>query len=539
MAMRIRDEVGELFNDERFASAFAVRGRPGLSPGQLALVTALQFACDLTDRQAGEAVRARIDWKYCLGLELDDPGFDFSVLSQFRARLVEHDLAQVVFDVLLERLVEQGLIKAGGKQRTDSTHVISAVRDLDRIELAGESVRACLEALAVAAPQWLTDAIDVPGWVKRYPVNTVSWRLPSSKAKRAQLAVDYGTDGFALLAAVFDPGSPAWLAALPAVQVLHTVLLQNYVRSTGADGHDEVRHRQADIDGLPPGRIRLTSPYDMDVRWSKKERGAVIWNGYKVHLSETCDDPDGGPNLITNVATTASTVPDQAMTTPIHHALAERGLLPAEHYVDSGYASAALLASSRREFGVTLVTPLMTNNSAQARAGTGYDLTRFTIDFDARQATCPTGQSSVGWYPARNRGAETINVKFDGATCHACPVVQQCSPASTTLGRYGRQLGILPREAYEAQAAARAEQAGEGWQARYARRAGVEGSIHQAVSVTGARHARYRGSAKTRLEHIFAAVAINLIRLDAHWQGRAPDRTRTSQLERLASTLAA
>lgn len=539
LAMRVRDELGELFSDERFAAAFATRGRPGLSPGQLALVTALQFACDLTDRQAGEAVRARIDWKYCLGLELDDPGFDFSVLSEFRARLVEHDLTGLVLDVLLDRLVEQGLIKAGGKQRTDSTHVISAVRDLDRIELAGESVRACLEALAVAAPQWLADAIDVPGWAKRYPVNTVSWRLPGSKTKRAQLAVDYGTDGFALLTAVFDTASPPWLAALPAVQTLRTMLLQNYVRTTGADGCVEVRHRQADVDGLPPGRIRLTSPYDLDVRWSKKERGAVIWNGYKVHLSETCDDPDGGPNLITNVATTASTVPDQAMTTPIHQALAERGLLPAEHYVDSGYASAALLASSRREFGITLVTPLMTNNSAQARAGTGYDLTRFTIDFDARQATCPAGQTSVGWYPARNRGAETINVKFNGATCHACPVVQQCSPASTTLGRYGRQLGVLPREAYQAQAAARAEQADEGWQARYARRSGVEGSIHQAVAVTGARHARYRGSAKTHLQHVFTAVALNLTRLDAHWSGRAPDRSRTSQLERLAYTLAA
>jgi hypothetical protein len=150
------------------------------------------------------------------------------------------------------------LIKAGGKQGTDPTHVISAVRDLDRIELAGESVRACLEALAVAAPQWLTSAIDVRGWAKRYPVRTVSWRLPGSKAKRAQLAVDYGTDGFVLLTAVFVPDSPPWLADLPAVQILRTMLLQNYVRSVESDGCVEVRHRQADVDGLPPGRIRLT-----------------------------------------------------------------------------------------------------------------------------------------------------------------------------------------------------------------------------------------------------------------------------------------
>lgn len=259
LAMRVRDELGELFDDERFAAAFATRGRPGLSPGQLALVTALQFACDLTDRQAGEAVRAQIDWKYCLGLELDDPGFDFSVLSEFRARLVEHDLAELVLDVLLDRLVERGLIKAGGKQRTDSTHVISAVRDLDRTELAGESVRACLEALAVAAPQWLADALDVPGWAKRYPVSTVSWRLPGSKAKRAQLAVDYGTDGFALLTAVFDPASPPWLADLPSVQILRAMLLQK-LRSYR-------RFRRLRRGAAPPGRHRrhTTGPDPTDL----------------------------------------------------------------------------------------------------------------------------------------------------------------------------------------------------------------------------------------------------------------------------------
>src|SRR3954447_11593162 len=188
LAMRIRDELGELFSDEQFAAAFASRGRPGLSPGQLAMVTVLQFAAGLSDRQAAEAVRARIDWKYCLGLALDDPGFDFSVLSEFRARLVQHGLAGLVLDVLLERLVERGLVRAGGKQRTGSTHVISAVRDLDRTELAGESVRACLEALAVAAPDWLAGVIDVPDWAARYSARTVSWRLPTSKTERARPA---------------------------------------------------------------------------------------------------------------------------------------------------------------------------------------------------------------------------------------------------------------------------------------------------------------------------------------------------------------
>ena len=167
-AMSARDELADVFGDEQFAAAFGMRGAPAESPGALALVTVLQYVENLTDRQAGLMVARAIDWKYALGLELTDPGFDPSVLSKFRARLVEHGLERVVFDKMLEVLAAKGLVGAGGKQRTDSTHVASAVRDLNRLELAGESVRACLEALAAAAPDWLASVIDVSEWSTRY-----------------------------------------------------------------------------------------------------------------------------------------------------------------------------------------------------------------------------------------------------------------------------------------------------------------------------------------------------------------------------------
>jgi transposase len=130
--MRVRDELPGLFADEQFASAFGARGKPGISPGQLALVTVLQFAENLTDRQAADAVRGRIDWKYALGLELTDPGFDHTVLTGFRQRLINHGLEEKVLDLLLARLAELGMVKAGGRQRTDSTHVLSAVRSVNR-----------------------------------------------------------------------------------------------------------------------------------------------------------------------------------------------------------------------------------------------------------------------------------------------------------------------------------------------------------------------------------------------------------------------
>jgi transposase len=266
----IRDELGELFADAEFAAAFADRGTPGWSPGRLALVTTLQMAENLTDRQAAEAVRDKISWKYALGLALSDSGFDFSILSEFRARIAAHGMAARALDLLVAALVDKGLLTAGGEQRTDSTHVLAAVRDLNRLELAGESVRAALEAIAAAAPHWLAATIEVADWNRRYGTRVDSWRLPASKTRRQALAAGYGTDGFALLRAVYDRAAPAWLAELPAVDILRRVLLQNYVATTDSAGREVVKMRDGERDGLPPGRSRLTSPYDPDARWGGK-----------------------------------------------------------------------------------------------------------------------------------------------------------------------------------------------------------------------------------------------------------------------------
>lgn len=266
VAMSARDHLGEVFTDEQFTAAFGVRGAPAESPGALALVTALQFTENLTDRQAAQMVARAIDWKYALGLELTDPGFDASVLSKFRTRLVEHSLQEQVFTTMLTALTGKGLIGAGGKQRTDSTHVISAVRDLNRLELAGESVRACLEALSVAAPDWLATVIDVAEWAHRYGPRIDSWRLPASQTKKDRLAQVYGTDAVALLRAVFAPEAPVWLAEISAVQTLRVMLVQNYLITTDSRGREVIRRREADTDGLPPARFRITSPYDTDTR---------------------------------------------------------------------------------------------------------------------------------------------------------------------------------------------------------------------------------------------------------------------------------
>ena len=225
LAVQIRDRLGQWLADEDFAAAFGIRGKPGWPPSRLALVTILQRAEKLTDRQAAEAVRTRIDWQYLLGLPVDDAGFDHTVLAEFRAKVAEAGLEQVALDALLARLAADGLVKAGGKQRADSTHVTAAVAALNRLELGGESVRATLEALAVAHPDWLAQRICVPDWNRRYGTPVTCWRPPASQAKQDELAIAYARDGYALLEAVYDKPAPAWLRELPAVDVLRRVLL--------------------------------------------------------------------------------------------------------------------------------------------------------------------------------------------------------------------------------------------------------------------------------------------------------------------------
>ncbi|MEU0820367.1 IS1182 family transposase [Streptomyces mirabilis] len=548
LAMRVRDELGGLFADKEFVEGFGRRGRRGWSPGRLAMVTVLQMAENLTDRAAVQRVRFDLSWKYCLGLELEDVGFDPSVLSEFRTRVAGHGLEERVLDLLVAALKEKGLVKAGGKQRTDSTHVLAAVRELNRLELAGETVRAALEALSAAAPDWVAQVLEVGEWSRRYGRRIDAyWRPPGSQTQRDQLAVDYGRDAVALLRAVYRPAAPVWLRELPAVQVLRQITVQNYLITTDSNGAEVVKRREADKDGLPPGRVRLTSPYDLDARYGTKED--LHWTGYKLHISEVCQPPrpdDGAPrpgrrarpaipNVITHVATTDATVPDVKLVEPVHQALAGRGVLPAEHYLDSGYASAELIVGARATFGIALVTPLLTGTSRQYRENAGYQREAFAIDWDARPATCPQGATSRFWSPARQKGRDVVVVRFDQADCGPCPVRAACTNAT----RWGHQLTLRPRALHELIHANHTAQRDQAWQAKYALRAGVEGTIRQAIAVTGSRRARYRGLAKTRLEHVYSAVALNLIRLDAWWNGQPLDHTRTSHLARLDLTLAA
>jgi transposase len=525
LAIRVRDTLGELFTDAQFAEVFATRGRPAWSPARLALVLVLQFAEGLTDRQAADAVRGRIDWKYALGLELDDPGVDASVLTEFRARLLADGQTERLLGLLLDRLRERGLLDKGGRQRTDATHVHMAVRDLHRLEQVIETLRAALEALAVIAPAWLVGLVP-PEWASRYGQRGDDWRLPKAESARIQRGVEVGLDGMLLLEAVYAPDAPAGLADLEAVQVLRVTWIQQFYLEDG-----QVRWRDKTT-GLPPGSRMILNPYDLDARPGVK-RGRS-WRGYKAHYTETCEP--NRPHLITHVATTDAATTDQDTVAGRHADLHARDLLPDVHLVDAGYVSVGQILAAADDHGVTLTGPLPPDTSWQAGEPDAFDLTYFRIDYDARHVVCPNGATSRNWQPAHSRdGLPVIRATFRQPDCRPCPDRARCTHSEANA----RHVTFLPRRQHETQQRLRAEQATGDWRRRYALRCGVESLVSQASRRSDLHHARYRGQPKTHLQHTLTAMALNLVRVDAWVTGAATTGSWTSRLARLTQSTAA
>src|SRR5262245_33516 len=283
-----RDALGTILQDEDWAPLYAQTGQPGFTPWRLALVTLMQFRENLADRQAAEAVRARIDWKYLLSLELTDPGFDFSVLSEFRDRLLAGSAEAVLLDKLLERCRALGLLKARGPQRTDSTHVLAAIRVLNRLELVAETLRATLHALATVAPDWLQGLAPL-AWYERYSRRIEETRLPREQAQRDASAQTVGEDGFQLLDALDAPEAPTGLRELPMIATLRQTWQRHYERSTGEvppHGHPPVSGvRFTPNRELPPAAEGIESPSDGEARY--RHQRDTSWTGSMVHVSET------------------------------------------------------------------------------------------------------------------------------------------------------------------------------------------------------------------------------------------------------------
>jgi transposase len=277
----------------------------------------------------------------------------------------------------------------------------------------------------------------------------------------------------------------------------------------------EVRWRS--VEDLPPGAQLINSPYDPEARFSVKRD--ITWTGYKAHVTETCD-PER-PNLIINIETTLATTADVEMTEPIHAALAAKGLLPDQHLVDSGYLDADLLLTSGPDDGIDLCGPVHEDSSWQAAAKQGFDAKQFEINWEAQTVICPEGQTSRRWKPTRDRhGNPVVSITFARDDCLVCPVRTACTRSATS----GRSLTVRPQAQHHALQAAREHQTSVEFKQQYAARAGIEGTLSQGVQVCGLRRSRYIGQARTHLQHVLMAAALNLVRVIA-WLAEVPRRT--------------
>ncbi len=339
----MRDVLGTIYSDDVFADLYPPDGQPAIRPWRLALVTVMQFAENLTDRQAAEAVCDRLSWKYALSLPLNDTGFDYSVLSEFRQRLLDHEAAQRLLDVMLQHFADGGWLKANGKQRSDSTHILTAVRHLNQLELVHETLRHAVNVLSVVAPEWLKAHVNVD-WFEAYSQRTSNYLLPKPETERQAWAVGVGRDGLYLLEQIYHGDCDRHLRDLPAINILREVWLQHFYED------DDTVCLRGKKDQPPPAKL-LTSPYDLDARCSTKRN--TTWIGYKVHLTETCDDDT--PNLIINVETRSATEPDHDVTPIVHQHLVAKGYPPAEYFVDQGYMSIDHVVSGQQVAQIDLI----------------------------------------------------------------------------------------------------------------------------------------------------------------------------------------
>jgi len=516
----MRDKLGPLFCDEDFASLFAWRGQAGVSPGLLAMVTVMQFMEGLTDRQAADAVRSRIDWKYALGLPLTHSGFHYSILGPFRDRLLQGGQETILFDKILNHFKEHGLLKKRSQQRTDSTHVLAAIRDLNRLACVGESLRRVLDDLARVTPDWVL-AVVTPEWFDRYGKRFDSYRLPDKPAEQVALQTQIGRDGWHLLCSLYGDQAPVWLREIPSVNVMRQVWIQQY-------WIDEGQVRWRDQNNLPPYKRLIVSPYDPEAR--NRTKRETNWTGYAVHLTEICETD--GPNIITHVETTPATTADVEITDTIHQALAEKDLLPAEHIVDTGYVSVDHLVNSQRDHGVNLIGPVAGGSSWQANDNKGFDVSCFGVNWETQTLVCPGGRSSQNWRLRQDQyGHSCVQIRFAPADCQPCAHRSNCTKSKRGV----RVVTLRTQLEYETLQAARTRQETDEFKTTYKKRAGIEGTISQGTRAFDLRRSRYIGLAKTHLQHLVTAAAMNVTRAVAWLMDERPkSATRRSPFAALA-----
>jgi len=484
----IGQHVQEVMDEEALVAMYHREGRPGIHPLILMIVIILQFVDKMPDRQAAEAVRMRIDYKYALRQELTWPGFHYSDLCNFRKRLMAHGQEFAVFEQLLKYLVEKGYVKRKGKQRTDATHLLADVARLSRLETVWETLRLALNALQKADEAWTEHHLPEP-FLETYETRRQDYRI--GKDKRDQLMLQAGRDGFWLLRQVETFGT-ADLQALEEIELLRRVLDEQF--ESDDEGGDVSTREKATGDVL-------CSPHDPDARYGEKRSQG--WHGYKLQVTETVDDPEDGEEkrvqFITDVEVTSTIETDNQSLPAIQQRLFERDVPPEKQYVDRAYCNITTILGSE-----ALGIDLRGEVPRGSKKAIGFRLEDFEIDLEQRRAICPAGHEATSFNPSKQPDV-AFNVRFTHH-CQGCPLKPDC-----TSEKRGRSLEIGNH--HELLMARRREAKTPEFKQEMHHRAAIEGTISELVRTHDMRRSRYRGMQKTRLQAAMGATALNLKRL--------------------------
>lgn len=492
-----------LFRERILPELFALRakleslycednGRPAVDPVMLAGVTLLQFMERVPDRVAAEHVVFHLGWKYALDLELTYGGFHPTVLVYFRDRLEQKKAERVIFDCVLELLIEMGLVKRKGKQRLDSTHILGYVKEMSRLECAVETLRVALEALGKAVPSAERPEFWGTLWAL-YVQSEVDWRL--SKAERQSRYRQCGSDMEELLEWIKGRGGQ--FSELEAVQQL--------LRRVFEEQFEVVQGK------LQPTRKRparsIQNPYDPDAHFADK--GKRQWVGYKVHVVETVDPSrlakvkgEAGENFITEIVTTEAAQDEMAgLAEALKEEEGHRGIKPEALYADGGYVTERTLSEAEGS-GIELLGPTRPDPHPGP-----YNADAFVVDIETKRAICPLGNPSTQWSRIRDTymGTEYYRIEW-GSQCDRCPVQRQC-----TRSKSGRRILVVGLR-HDLVQKRREEMRQADFSRKMHPRNGIEGTLSELVRGHGLRRTKYRGFSRVRLSHYLMGAACNVKR---------------------------
>ena len=451
---------------------------------------------------------------------MTDPGFDFSVLSEFRDRLLAHSAEELAGPSSSSATAPHGMGSVARSART--RRVLAAIRVLNRLELVAETLRATLNAVATVAPDWLQGF--ALGVVRALWQAHRGCAAPQRQSGPGGLCADGGGRWLLLPGGCGGAEAPKAVRELPILESLRRTWQRHYERTgeealTAEGGAKGCVRFKANRE-LPPAAESIESPYDADARYRHKRDTA--WTGYMVHVSETCEPT--APHLLTHVHTTPASVHEAQCTTPIQQALMDKELPPREHFVDAAYISADLLVHSRDEQDITLRGPTRPSQGWQMQVAGAYTFEQFTVDWERQQVRCPQGKASVSWAervgPA---GHPFVQVRFSTQDCGTCAQRALCTHAKPPQAR---TLKLHPRPQAEALHAAQAWYAGDEGQRQYGRRAGSRARSPRGYAL-GLRRTRYRGSRKrtcstSRLPRPSISTALSRGSTSAPGRRRAP-----------------